>query len=586
MDVYGCSWRTNYQIEIELECIRRGGKWKNKAGKVLGRGLLYHYRTLQSLIAPWKRWDRWSILILDRMIHNRMTILTGPASSTKTHNIAFYGLCRYLLNPTNQCVVVTSTDSRSLELKIWGEIKKLWSQCCSVWPDTPGRIIESRQTIVTDIEDTEATDYRNGIVAIPTIIGGSFVGQSRFQGIKNGNVLLLADELSVMPHAFYDIIANLRKNPDFQVIGAGNPKDRTDVLGKLAEPHADIGGWENYEPTGKTYQYKTRFAEGEAIVLDGRDSPNNDTPPGQPPLYPYIITAEHIRQDCDYYGEDSVQVSMFDYGTFPRDAQAKRVITRTLCEKFRAFEEPTWSHDTRTDIFAIDAAYGAVGGDRCVGVHLEFGACTDGVQRLSFATQPMIIPVSNKSDKMAEDQIVDFVERYCTEHDIPPHHVGLDSTGRGSLMAAFGRIWSPLVIPVEFGGGASERPVSAKNPVPCNRYYSNFVSELWYQSRSLIESDQLRKLPINVMEEGCMRGWDHVAGNKIRVEPKDKCKERMSRSPDLYDAFVVAIELALRLGFRIAGSAKARGVFPNWMNELKERHLKIRKRQELYAIAT
>jgi hypothetical protein len=88
------------------------------------------------------------------------------------------------------------------------------------------------------------------------------------------------------------------------------------------------------------------------------------------------------------------------------------------------------------------------------------------------------------------------------------------------------------------------------------------------------------------MEEGCMRGWDHVAGNKIRVEPKDKCKERMSRSPDLYDAFVVGIELALRLGFRIAGSAKARGVFPNWMNELKERHLKIRKRQELYAIAT
>ena len=588
MVLYGAKWSTDRQIEIELECIRRGGSWTNRQGVHCGRGLLYHYRALQTCIAPWKKWDKWSTLILERFIANRMTILTGPASSTKTHNMAFYGLCRYLLKPEGQCVLISSTDSRSLELKIWGELKKLWSQCCSIWPDTPGRIIESRQMIVTDISSSEATDYRNGITAIPCVVGGTFVGLGKYQGIKNGNVLLVADELSVMAPAFYDAIANLRKNPDFQVIGAGNPKDRTDVLGKLAEPATEIGGWENYDPPGKTFRYRTRFADGEAICLDGRDSPNNDTPEGQPALFPYIITRDHIKQDIDYYGDDSVQVCMFDYGVFPRDAQAKRVITRSLCEKFHAFEEPVWTHDAKTKLLSIDAAYGSVGGDRCVATALEFGQCVDGIQRIAFSERPMVIPVTNRSDVLPEDQIVEWVQNYCTTNNIPPHQVGLDSTGRGSLVSAFGRIWSPLVVAIEFGGRASERMVSQKMQVLCNKYYCNFMSELWYQSRNLIESDQLRNLPENVMEEGCMRQWEFVAGNRIQVEPKEDCKIRMSRSPDLYDSFVTGLELALRLGFKIRGSGKvAIGQTPEWLKTLADKHRNLMKRKQLnYALAS
>lgn len=579
---YGCSWSTDDPFEIELAALRMGGRWETRRGPC-GNGQLFHFQQLQNLIAPWKKWDRWSTLILENIIEHRLTVLTGPASSTKTHNAAFYALCKYIINPTNQCVLVSSTDSRSLELRIWGEIKKLWSAARQVSDAVPGRIVESRQMIITDIEDAEATDYRNGIIGVPVIVGGSHIGLSKLVGFKNGNVLLVADELSYMSPAFYDAISNLSKNPGFQCIGIGNPKDRTDVLGRLAEPATNIGGWEGYEPTGKTFFYPTRFPGGIAICLDGRDSPNNETPDGAPPIYPYIIQKSDIQRDVEYYGEESIQVSMMDYGIFPKDAQSRRVITRTMCEQYHAFEEPVWSHDGLTKIFGIDAAYGSVGGDRCVGVELAFGKCNDTLMRLAFAKPPMVIPVSSKSDLMPEDQIVLWVMKYCIDNGIEPSHVALDVTGRGSLIAKFGEIWSTAIVAVEFGGPASDRMVSEKIQVPANKYYLNFMSELWYQTRHLIEADQVRKLPINVMEEGCMRAWDIKKGNRIQVEPKEECKLRMNRSPDLYDAFAVGVECARRLGLVIRNnlSAKASAGMPNWLKRMADNQKQLKRKQQL-----
>lgn len=594
MRLYGAIWSTNDPVAIELAAIRAGGYWVNKAGATCGRGLEYHYQQLESLLAPWKKWDRWSCLILREVLTHSLTVLTGPASSTKTHNAAFYALIKYMAQPTNQCVLVTSTDSRSLELRVWGEIKKLWADAKRICPDMPGRIIESRQMIVTDVQDSEATDYRNGIIGLPCVQGGSYVGLGKMAGIKNGNLLLIADELSYMSQAFYDSISNLRKNPGFQCIGIGNPKDRTDVLGRLAEPATDIGGWEGYEPTGKTYTYPTRFSGGIAIVLDGRDSPNNDTPPGEKPLYPYIITKDKIDEDVVYYGEESIQVSMFDYGIFPKDAQARRVITRSICERYRAFDEIVWASEVITKLFALDAAYGAVGGDRCVGVYLAFGRCSDGVTRLAFMDQPVIIPVSARKAEPPENQIALWVKTYCEDpaRQIPASHVAFDSTGRGSLVSAFARNWSADVVAVEFGGPATTRPVSSKvapgknQPRTCKDAYTNFVTELWFTSRVVIESDQLRRLPVNVMEEGCMRGWDPAKNGRVEVEPKDKTKLRMNRSPDLYDSFVVGIELARRLGFTPSGMLSGgRGGSPAWLRELISKQRTVGARRTLKAPA-
>lgn len=395
-----------------------------------------------------------------------------------------------------------------------------------------------------------------------------------------------------MSEAFYDGISNMSKNSGFKCAAMGNPKDRTDVLGKLAEPAKELGGWEGYAPTGKTMVWNTRFHGGKCLQLDGRDSPNNASKENEGWLFPHLITSEDIKRDLAYYGEDSIQVSMMDYGIFPKDAQARRVVTRTMCERFRAQEEPFWGHESLTPIFAIDAAYGAVGGDRCIGTELAFGKCSDGVIRIAFAKPPIIIPVkagANDEDGkpiMPEDQIALWVKNYCEnplrQVPIPLSNVGFDSTGRGSLVAAFGRLWGNDFHAVEFGGHPSERSVSSKIQTACSIYYFNFVSELWFNIATVILSDQMRAFPTSVMEEACMRGWEIVKDKKVQVEPKAECKMRMGRSPDSCDSVAVGIEIAQRIGFTVGGAgANASQATPRWLLELMDSQKRLREGSRL-----
>jgi hypothetical protein len=43
-----------------------------------------------------------------------------------------------------------------------------------------------------------------------------------------------------------------------------------------------------------------------------------------------------------------------------------------------------------------------------------------------------------------------------------------------------------------------------------------------------------------------------VAGNKVEVESKEDMKERVKKSPDLYDWFAIAIEGARQRNFKIS----------------------------------
>jgi len=47
------------------------------------------------------------------------------------------------------------------------------------------------------------------------------------------------------------------------------------------------------------------------------------------------------------------------------------------------------------------------------------------------------------------------------------------------------------------------------------------------------------------------REWMKVGANKIEVEPKEACKEKCGRSPDLADAVAIGFFGAIKRGFRI-----------------------------------
>lgn len=584
---YGAQWSIGDPIAIELACIQRGGEWIDKNGVRCGAGLFTHYQNLQKALWPGKAWHKWNELVLGELVKGGIVGIMGPASSAKTHEAAAYALCTYFAFPDETTILCSSTTRDMLEMRIWGEIKKYFRKARERFPWLPGNFIESKQMITSDGKEVEGREFRNGVKGVACKRGGTWEGLGDYIGIKNKRVMLIADESQLMEMGFFDSVPNLNSNPWFQLIALGNPKDITDPLGQVCEPKE---GWESIPEDDKTKVWETRLWGGRCVQLVGTDSPNFDYPEGAEP-FPFLIGRRAIRQAEEYYGKESWQVLMMCYGRIPLSAMERRVITRSLCEKFWAFEEPVWGDGKITKIFALDAAYGSVGGDRCVGGELQFGKDRDGKSLLAFHKKPLIIPVKvGQATGLAEDQIASYVIKYCEENDIPRAHVFFDGTGRSSLTSSFGRSGWTAVNPIEFGGRPSDRPApihgksndQAKTPKTCRDVYYNFVSELWFMVRHLIEAGQFRGMPEEVMMEGQMRAWDIVGANKIQVEPKDKTKERLGRSPDLFDMLVCGAEGARRLGFSIGkltpkGERSAR----SWMKEWNDKFRKVNKTHEL-----
>ncbi len=185
IDKYGCKWQDAEPVDIEIECIRRGGTWKDKKGKECGAGLLEHYLNLQRLLWPTEKIHRWKILLLGEMVRQRILGVLGPASSGKTHEAALYALCTYYCFPDNTTILCASTTREMLEMRIWGEIKKHHQIAQIRFPDLPGKLLESRQRIITTDEEAEGRDFRNGLCGVPCKPGGNYVGMGDYVGIKN-----------------------------------------------------------------------------------------------------------------------------------------------------------------------------------------------------------------------------------------------------------------------------------------------------------------------------------------------------------------------------------------------------------------
>jgi len=288
-------------LAIEMACIQQGGIWW-KDGRECGSGLEHHYNALRDILWPHLDNHRWVQLCLEETTRSKVTVLMGAGSTGKTHFAAWWGLIDYYCFPEHTCILVSSTDLRGLELRVWGEIKSLHDFATSRF-DLPGHLIESKHAISTDIIDEGSIrDLRKGIIGIPCVQNGRFVGLGKYLGIKQRRMRLIADEAQFMGAGFLNAFANLDKNADFKAIVLGNPNDILDPLGRAAEPK---DGWGSHMEPEKTAVWDTRFMNGRCVNLVGTDSPNFDDPEGTPARYPYLISREKIANTKAFFGEES-----------------------------------------------------------------------------------------------------------------------------------------------------------------------------------------------------------------------------------------------------------------------------------------
>lgn len=535
--------------------------------------------------------QRWHKLCRDEIRRKdaKITVLMGCASSGKTHEAAWNYLCEYYCFPDETLVLVSSTDIRGLELRVWGEIKSLHDRARERFDFIPGEIIESKHAISTDIIGTdEVRDLRKGVVGIPTVQGGRNIGLGKWVGVKQKRMRLVADEAQFMSSSFLSAFSNLNNNEDFQAIVLGNAIDILDPLGCAAEP---LDGWSSHLEPAKTECWDTKFMNGRCINLIGTDSPNFDFPGTR---FKYLISAEKIESTVSFFTKESMEYYSQCVGSMKIGLMANRVITRDMCKRFDACGIPAWKgDDSHTKIVSLDAAYN---GDRCVLTESEMGMGADN-KHLLWVVNQLIVPISVSEELSPEDQIAVYCRDYCVERGIPPQNFFHDSTGRGTLGTALARVWSALCNPVEFGGSPTKRPVSndlyivdektkQKRHKRCDEHFSKFVSELWWMVRLIIESQQLKGLPVDTMEEGCLRQWSMVAGNKVEVESKKEMKERIRRSPDLFDSLVISVEGARRLGFRVAKMALVSNDPPqsNWVKKEAKSVQKMQKKRVLQTV--
>jgi hypothetical protein len=573
IEKYRYHWAsTMHPLECERRCIQKGGTWARNDGVICGNGLFFHYKKFIEICWPEFLQHRWFDLILENYLAHEWMGLTGPKNSTKTGSMAVILLTDYYCHSSNTTVILSSTTMEGLDNRIFGEVKMRHRAAKNRCVFLPGYLIEGRRRIVTSHHDefTEGRDFRCGFIGI-AIRQGDKNAMENVVGIKNKRKRWFIDELQTLPASALDGTANfMEPGADCKFIGAGNPSDIMDAHGKLCEPHASLGGWDsNIDQEGKTKVWRTRFDNGICVQLPGSDSPNMDVGPNDPVPYPFLMTLERMEKDARTWGKTDWHFQMFNEGRWPRGQGASRVITRQMCINGHALDEAMWASATKTRIICMDAGYG---GDRCVAHELHFGyeawrpphpgaMAADGIisqvpptndgRQIIALIKTWIVPIEGSDVKGAEDQIVVWSKKTCEERGIPPHNFFYEPGMRTSLVQKMTQLWSTKPVAIDFGGKPSEGTVSAEIQTSCRDYYFNFVTELWYSVRLIIESEQFRGLDEETMKEGCQREYKRVGGNKIQIETKADFKEKAGYSPDRFDALVTGICGAKMRGFAI-----------------------------------
>jgi len=580
-------------LEIEMEVLRRGGQWKLADGRMAGLGMFHHFRTAESLIWPEDDHHRWSDLILREYLANRITAITGSRDSSKTRSISKAALLDYYLFPDDTLILMTSTNMRGLELRVWGDIKSLHDRALSRYPWLPGNIADSKHGIFTDKidEGQDVRDMRKGILCIPVLgAQGEYMGQSLrdFCGIKQRRRRLIGDEIQYIPRDYLKVLDSLDKG-DFKGAFLGNPiAENGKALDQVSEP---VGGWGSQEVVTKTSTWKNKY-NGTTINLVGTDSPNFDAATLN--RFSYMVDQGDVdRVSRRPGGKDSLEWWSQIMGVRKAGAVSNRVLTVAELESYGGFKDVIWSGaGESTKIYAIDAGFG---GDACVRTWLEFGESVGGQSVIAFGDQKEI-PVLMSSTDTPEKQIAKFARLDCATLGIPAGNVFFDAGMYATLAVELAREMSPEVNAVNFGGTATGRPVSNdtfvldedKRTRRLKTWYehvSKFVTELWFVVRLAAQCRQVRQFPRAAAEEFGRRQWTYVSQNRYELETKDDYKLRNGgESPNHADSVAIAVEGARQRGFQIEmiplGTADKIEAL-DWLDIELNKHRKFMQQREL-----
>ena len=514
-------------LMVELYCFRE--KITVEQG---GLGTYEHFKNVINIL--WDRedlndkrwvWHDWSEQMFEALCEDhRSTCFAAPSSSGKTECLALWSIVNFIASPKNTLIIVLSKTFGSASRNIWGRILERWSQV----PGLPGVVKPSYHAI----RCPEPFDHLEtlGIQCIAAESGTSKDKLGKFLGVKQKRIKVIIDELPDVNESVYNACRhNVDSNEGFRFCGAGNPNSFFDPHGQACEPET---GWPSWNPDSTRWKTKN----GICLRFDGEQTPNlkaNDTLP--------IITYGYVQRQRAY-GDQTAFYKRFVKAQWFQSSVANTIFSPNLFIKFNANQPAVFEDDRTKTLAMLDPSF-SNGGDRAIAVFPRLGWMTNKRMGIDFGSQDDIVEFKLATEIDRNHQLAEQFVRECERRAVVPEHIGIDSTGSGALLAEIiDRHLGKPCYRVCFGGTASLLPVSEADPRPANEAYYNRVTEIWWTGRQFLEGDHIRGLTTEMINELLTRQFDYVkdADTRVRVESKEKMKQRIGYSPDLADAAMIA----------------------------------------------
>ena len=476
------------------------------------------------------RWHPWLEDQLEEYCRSDFVTITGPGSGGKTTGMGMVFILQWLASPTDTGALVCAPTRDGLKKKLWGDIRKFYVGACRII-GKQGHLIDSDLCIQSKKGDT-----KHGIFGITVAQGEEGKALGRIIGFHPRRIFVGVDELTDVSWAIIEALNNLftgKQKASF--ISAANASSIFDSHGKMCEPKE---GWGSVTVNSNRWETKRGGANGGVCLhLDGFKCENIVQ---KKVVYDFLLTQQDIDITARDYGMDSPQMWRMRRGFWCPEGVVKSVLTESLIQRFRCMEKATWRGGW-TDGASLDPAF--EGGDRCVLRHVRWGKAEQDIDTL-WLDAPEVVKIDAQSKEPIHYQIARQVKERCRDWGVEVQNFAMDSTGEGGGLASIiATEWAPGFLQVEFGGKASDLPVSKVNRKTCSDEYYNRVTELWYFIRTIVQAGQLRGLDAETAIELSTRIY--TVETKIRLESKADMKKRLGgRSPDLGDNAAIAVELA------------------------------------------
>jgi hypothetical protein len=479
-------------------------------------------------------------------------LLMGAASMSKSYSMGVRLMLEWIRDPQFTTVQVIGPSENHLEDNLFSHLVELHRSATIPLPGVVGKLF-----IGVDPRKRRGA-IRGVVVPLGKKAAGRIQGTKRFNRTKPhpifgtlSRMFVFLDEMVNIPKGIWkdidNVLANAQGDHGLKVIGAFNPTDPQDEVGRRCEPP---GGWTSFDPDALFDWHSTR--KWRVVRLDAKFSENVQA--GKK-----IFEGLQTKEGYDLIisnsgGSDSPGYWTMARGCFPPTGVTMAVLPGGMLNKFKAefiwLETPEEAAGIDLALQGKDCAYFAKG-KFGVAAGIKIPPSLDAPNGITVFFKNRVghntprwalqLEALFKLPKADTHEMAELIVKLCRQLFIKPAWVCMDRTGNGQGVYDIVKyIWSGEVQGVNYSEKASDRKIMVEDTKTPEELYDRVQTELWFLMRKMIEFDYAKALPSMDLTElipQLSTRWYRATGKICKVETKEDYRLRnQALSPDEADA--------------------------------------------------